>query len=399
MPIYLYKATDAKSKVTQGTLSAPSADEVAQILKKQGFSPITIKPASSRGHISGTLPPIEKIALCRYLTTMLTSGVSLTSGLPAIKKEARNPLMRQIIDDMIYNLERGQPLSAALANFPKIFDKFFLTLVHSGEVSGTLADSFKYLERQLRAEYSLSSKIKSALVYPAVVIAAMMGIGFLMLFFVMPQIGRVFMTMTIPLPQSTRFIFSTSIMLANYRYPIIALTIIGLIGLFLFIKKPIGKKIIMAIISPLPVVNQLLQQIDIARFCRIFSTLVASAVPITDSLDIALSSMNHPRFKNLSVEITQKVTQGKSVADAFSENKIFPAMLMQMISAGEKSGTLDVSLSDLANFYEEEVEEAVKKTTQLMEPLIMLIVGIGVGAMILSIIAPLYSVVGSLTPD
>ncbi len=142
--------------------------------------------------------------------------------------------------------------------------------------------------------------------------------------------------------------------------------------------------------------SNLLQKIDIARFCRIFSTLTASAVPITESLNIALASMNHPRFRNLSEEITYKVSRGKSVADAFSENKAFPGMLMQMISAGEKSGTLDVSLGDLANFYEEEVEEAVKAATQMMEPLIMLIVGIGVGGMILSIIAPLYSVVGSL---
>ena len=396
MPIYVYKASNSQNKIVQGTLSAPTAEEVAQTLKKQSLNPLSIQPTLSKKNVAGSLPATEKIALCRYLSTMLTSGVSLTSGLPAIKKEAKNPLLRQLLDDMIYSLERGQPLSAALANYPKVFDKFFLTLLHSGEVSGTLADSFKYLEKQLRAEYSLSQKIKSALVYPVVVFMAMMGIGFLMLFFVMPQIGRVFLTMTIPLPQVTRTIFTLSITLAKYRYPIIALTIISFIGLYLFVKKPAGKRLVLTLISPLSIVNHLLQEIDIARFCRIFSTLAASAVPITDALNIALSSMNHPRFHNLAQDITLKVSRGKSVSEAFTENHVFPAMLMQMLSAGEKTGTLDVSLGDLANFYEEEVEEAVKKTTQLMDPLVMLLVGIGVGAMILSIIAPLYSVVGNL---
>ena len=269
-------------------------------------------------------------------------------------------------------------------------------MIRSGEVSGTLAESFKYLERQLRAEYSMSQKIKSSMIYPAIVFIAMTAIGFLMFFFVLPQIGKVFMTMTIPIPKFTRTMFTLSLSAVKYRYAIIALFIITLIGLFLFVKKPAGKRLVLALIAPIPIVNNLLQQIDIARFCRIFSTLVASAVPITDALEISLSSLNHPKFRNLSTTITQEVLHGKSIAETFSKNQMFPALLTQMLSAGEKSGTLDTSLADLADFYEEEVEEAVKKATQLLEPVVMLLVGIGVGAMILMIIAPLYSVVGNL---
>jgi type IV pilus assembly protein PilC len=305
-------------------------------------------------------------------------------------------LLKQILDDILYNLERGQPISSALSNYPKVFDKFFLTLVKTGEVSGTLAESFKYLEKQQRSEYSLSQKIKGAMVYPAVIFIAMMGIGFLMFFFVLPQIGRVFLTMTIPMPAATRFIFTFSLGVAKYRYPVIALIVIIMIALYLFVRKPAGKHLVMKLIAPIPVVSVLLQEIDIARFCRIFSTLVSSAVPITEALDISLSSMNHPRFRNLHEQVIPLVTQGKTVSDAFATHPVFPAMLTQMLSAGEKSGTLDTSLADLADFYEEEVEEAVKRTTQLLEPIVMLMVGIGVGAMIIMIIAPLYSVVGNL---
>lgn len=396
MPLFNYKASNQQNQIVNGSITAPNKEEVATILKNRSLNPISIATAQKKVNVSGSLPNVEKIAFCRYIATMLTSGLSLTSGIPALKSETKNPLMRQILDDIQYNLERGQPLSAALSNYPKTFDKFFLTLVKSGEVSGTLAESFKYLEQQLRAEYSLSQKIKSALVYPAIVTMAMFGIGFLMFFFILPQIGKVFLTMTIPLPAITRGIFTISITTANYRYPIIAISIILMIALFLFLRKPTGKKLVMGLIAPTPIVSNLMQQIDIARFCRIFSTLVASAVPITDSLEIALSSLSHPKFKSLAETIPEQVSKGKSISAAFSTNPVFPALLTQMINAGEKSGTLDTALSDLAAFYEEEVEEAVKKTTQLLEPLLMLVVGIGVGALILAIIAPLYSVVGNL---
>jgi type IV pilus assembly protein PilC len=143
-------------------------------------------------------------------------------------------------------------------------------------------------------------------------------------------------------------------------------------------------------------VNHLLEQIDVARFCRIFSTLIRSAVPIIDALDISISSLSHPKFNGLAEIIIAEIKQGKSVSASFTSHQVFPPLLIQMLSAGEKSGTLDEALADLAEFYEEEVAEAVKKSTQLLEPMLMLGVGIGVGAMILAIIAPLYSVIGNL---
>jgi type IV pilus assembly protein PilC len=396
MPVYNYKASNLEKQVQEGTLAAPSEEEVSQTLKKRGLDPISIKLQKTKSNISGKLPTIEKITFCRYVATMLDSGLSLVEGMPVLKIESKNGLMKQIIDDIIYHLEQGQPMSAALKGYPQVFDSFFITLVDAGEVSGTLADSFHFLEEQLRAEYSLSQKVKSALVYPAVVFVAMAGIGYLMLFFIMPQIGEVFLRMSIPLPAITRAIFNGAIAIAKFRLPLIALSLVSTIALIIFVRKPFGRRVIFKAITPIPIINRLLKQIDIARFCRIFSTLVASAVPITQSLEIALSSLSHPRYAKMKDEVIGKVSQGKNISIAFKDSQAFPPLLIQMISAGEKSGTIDTSLKDLADFYEEEVSEAVKKSTQLLEPMLMLIVGIGVGAMILAIIAPLYSVVGNL---
>jgi len=396
MPLFVYKASDIKNQLIEGSLSAPSAEEVSIVLKKKGLNPISIKVHTPKTSLSGSLPIVEKITFCRYTATMLESGLSLSEGMPVLKEETKNSLMRQIISDIIYHLEQGHSLSLALETYPKVFNKFFITLVKAGEVSGTLGASFKFLEEQLRAEYSLSQKVKSALMYPAVIVIAMIGIGFLMAFFILPQIGEVFLRMTIPLPTFTKTLFTTAVKVAHYRLYIIAGFIVASIVLIIFFKRPLGKKVIFKLISPIPVINRLIQKIDMARFCRIFSTLIASAVPITDSLTIALSSLSHPKYARIAPTVIEEIMHGKSMATTFKDLKVFPPLLIQMILAGEKSGTLDSSLKDLADFYEEEVSEAVKKSTQLIEPIIMLIVGIGVGAMILAIIAPLYSVIGNL---
>lgn len=396
MPLYSFKASDQNNKVHSGTLSAPSPEEVSQVLKKRGLNPISIKKSKTNVKVSGGLPVIEKIAFCRYMATLINSGTSLTEGIPVLKEESKSPLMKQILTDVMYHLEQGQALSIALKQYPSVFDNFFITLVKAGEVSGNLGESFSFLEKSLRADYSLSQKIKSALVYPAVILVAMTAIGFLMFFFVLPSIGRVFLTMTIPLPTITKTIFTVSLAIASFRIPIIISSVVGIVLLFIFLKKPAGKKIVLKIMSPMPVINHLLEQIDVARFCRIFSTLISSAVPIIEAIDISISSLSHPKFNGLGEKVIKEIKQGKSLASIFTTYKVFPPLLVQMISAGEKSGTLDEALGDLASFYEDEVSEMVKKSTQLLEPILMLAVGIGVGAMILAIIAPLYSVVGQL---
>lgn len=397
MPVFTYKASDQNQQLTVGSLTAPSSEEVAKLLHKRGLNPVSIKQAKSKSSVNATLPDVEKIAFCRYMGTILNAGLALTEGVPVLKEQTRHPLMRQILDDIIYHLERGQSISVALQNYPKAFNKFFITLVKSGEVSGTLAESFKYLEIQMRAEYSLRQNISGALMYPSIVFIAMIGISMLMFFFILPQIGKVFLSMSVPLNPMTRGLFQVSLLAATIRYQLIAALVISMVALFLFFRQPVGKTLVLKLISPLPLVSILLQKLDIARFSRIFSTLVTSAVPITEALEIALKSLSHPRFRLISDGIIESVVQGKSVSASFNQHHAFPPLLTQMIAAGEKSGSLDTSLKDLASFYEEEVEEAVKKATQLLEPILMLGVGIGVGGIILMIIVPLYSVVGNMS--
>lgn len=397
MALFTYKALNPNQQIVKGEVSAQNKEEAAHVITKQNLSPLVVSEVVSNRKHKGSIPAVDKITFCRYITTMLSSGLSLSEGVEVLRDETKHPLMRQILGDIAYSLEQGQQLSTVLARYPQVFEPYFLTLTKAGEVSGTLAEIFKYLEKELRAEYSLNAKVKGALMYPAIVFIAMIGIGLLMFFFVLPQIGKVFLSLRLSLPPFTKFLFQLSLFLSKNIVGFIIFTIIAIVGSFIGLRQKRTRTFLFRLIRPVPMVRNLIKKIDLARFNRLFSTLLKSAVPITEALEISLESLSWYEFFELAKVLPTEVTKGKSLSQLIREHKTFPTLMSQMVAAGEKSGTLDSSLSDLAAFYEEEVEEELKSMTQIIEPVLMLFVGVAVGVMILSIIAPIYSVVGSFS--
>jgi type IV pilus assembly protein PilC len=396
MANFAYKAVDQNKHIVQGQLSGKTRDEIAHILEKRGLTTLVIKSLTEISSARGSLPVIEKITFCRYLSIMLSTGLSLSEGIDVLRRETKNPLMAKILGDMNYSLEQGQDLSSVFERYPTAFEPYFITLTRAGEMSGKLSEVFKYLESELRSEYSLNSKVKGALMYPAIVFSAMIVMGIGMFFFILPQIGRVFLSMNMPLAAPTKFLFTSSIALSKQVIPIlISGVVLGVIGFF-SLKNPVVKDAVLAMVRPIPMIHNLLQEIDLARFNRIFSTLIRSAVPITDALEISFLSLTLQEYKACAKTFPDEIKRGKSFSDLVKANQSFPSLMVQMVIAGEKTATLDSTLSDLAGFYEGEVEEQVKGLTQIIEPILMLCVGIGVGGLILSIIGPIYSVVGSM---
>jgi len=395
MPLYTYRAVTQNKDTSQATASASNKDELARELVSQGLTPISIKEVKKIER-NGKLPTVEKISFCRYISTMLKSGLSLTESISVLAEESKHPLTKKILDDLKFGINHGQTLSTIFGHYPNTFDKFFVTLVKSGEISGTLSETFEHIQEEIRADHSLNQTIQAALLYPTVVFVAMLGIGILMFFFILPQIGTVFFNLNLPLNPAVQLLFTVTVGLSTYKYLILGGAGVTVVSLAAFLQTKLGKKISLALISPIPVVRNLIKQIDMARFCRIFSALLQSGVPITQALEISLSSLSFNNYLNSSEKIIEQVSEGKTISDAFKGSKVFPSLLIQMLSAGEKSGTLDSTLKDLGEFYAEEVENGVKKLTQLLEPLLMLGVGIGVGIMVLSVITPIYSVVSNL---
>lgn len=395
MPLFSYRAVDKNNQIKESTTSANSRQEVAAELSKQGLTPLSISQIQNKKE-KGSLPAIEKITLCRYVSTMLRSGLSITETISVLSSESTHPLTKKILNDLEFGIQHGQSISTLFAKYPQSFNSFFVTLVQAGEVSGTLGDTFAQIEQEIRAEHNLSEKIQGALLYPAVVFIAMIGIGVLMFFFILPQIGNVFLNLNLPLATPTRLMFEITLALSGYKYYILGGLTLTAAAIVAYVRTSSGKKAMLTIITPVPVVKNLIVQIDLARFCRVFSTLLRSGVPITQALEIGLNSLSYPKYTRNSSVIIEMVTKGQPLAAAFKSTKLFPPLLTQMIASGEKSGTLDETLKDLGVFYEEEVENSVKKTTQILEPILMLLVGIGVGIMVLAVITPIYSVVSNL---
>lgn len=395
MASFSYKAIDKEKHVSEGMLAANTKEEVATILTKQGLSPLVIKELNVKDLVKGTIPAVDKITFCRYMGIMLATGLSLTEGIEVLKQETKNPVLKKILEDMLFGLEQGQQLSSIFERYPGAFEPYFLTLIRAGEISGKLAEIFIHLETELRAEYSLNSKVKGALMYPSIIFIAMIGIGILMFFFVLPQIGKVFLSLKLPLAAPTRLLFQFSIALSSQVIPIIILTVLTAVGGFFAFKQQTVKDALISVFTVIPMIRHLVQKVDIARFCRIFSTLIKSAVPITEALEISLSLLTWKQYRNLKHTVPEEIRKGKTLASVMKQQNAFPSLVVQMIAAGEKTATLDATMADMATFYEEEVEEEVKGLTQVIEPVMMLLVGVAVGVMILSIIAPIYSVVGS----
>lgn len=395
MAQFSYKALDANKQVVNGVVSAKDRKEAAVEISRRNLSPLNLKEISEKTTIHGQVPAIDKITFCRYLAVMLSSGLSLSEGINVLYEETKQPLMKRILSDLSYSLEQGQSLSSVFEKYPNVFELYFLTLIRAGEVSGKLSEVFKYLETELKSEYNMRAKIKGALLYPTVVFTAMVGIGFMMFFFVLPQIGKVFLSLKLPLPFITKFLFTASIVLSKQIIPVVLGTIGLVVAAIFAMRNPRFKDLILYLIKPIPIVKDLIKKIDMARFNRIFSTLLKSAVPITEALEISLKLMSWYEYRNLSKLFPEEIRKGKSLAAVIKKQAVFPTLMVQMVAAGEKTGTLDSTLADLASFYEGEVEEELKNLTQIIEPVLMLLVGIAVGAMILSIIAPIYSVVGS----
>lgn len=403
MPTFEYKARNKKGDIIQEIIEAPNRKEAAALLRDQGFQVLTVKGITSSQNFLDRfrkVSVIEKAVFCRYLSTMMKAGLPLAEAVEIMAKETGNKKMHRILRGLQYSLQRGQKLSTVFTRYPDVFDLVFLTLTRAGEESGTLEQSLEYLANQLMRSYELSQKVKGALLYPAVIISAMIGVGVLMVTFVLPRISKVFVRLNISLPLPTRIMLATSNFLGDYYIWVIVGFATALLAAIIVLRLSKTRKFLIRLSSKLPVLDKLFDQLDLARLSRTMSTLLKSGVPILESVRVSVELLSQPKFLKLGKTFESEIQKGRSLSDAISKGEgVFPGLVTQSISAGEKSGSLELVLEELAQFYEQEVEHTLKSLTSILEPVLMLVIGVAVGAMVISIIAPIYSIIGSLQPQ
>jgi len=340
---------------------------------------------------------LEKINLTGNLATMIKAGVNLPAALDVLATDTRNSYFRLILGDLKFSVENGKPLSEGLKHYPKDFNPVFINMIKAGEASGKLDESLRRLNLQLKKEYALVSKVKNALIYPVVLIAGVLGVLALIITFVIPRLVAVFEGSSLKIPLTTRALFFLAKMASFKPTLTMAILLILLAGGIYLLRLDKVKAFFNRLLYRLPIAKDLLRQLELVRFARTLGELLASGLAIGEALEITSEGMGLAVYRKIILEAREKVIKGVSLANAFrKDEKYFPGLLTSVISVGEKTGQLDKILLELADFYEEQADNSLKTLTSLIEPVLLVIVGLLIGGMAISIVVPIYQLIGTI---
>ena len=402
MPTFIYTAINDQGEIISGELETINIKAVTDYISRQNLTSISVKPKKDLNNrfanlFSSGISQQEKIILTKYLSTMIRSGLSLKEGIETILNDTKKKTFKKVLTEAKFDLEKGQPLSVTFGKYPNFFSNIFIALIKAGESSGTLEKSLDHLGIQLKKDYKLKQKIKGAMAYPLVLIAASVAVIFIMMVFVIPKLTKVFAQSNLELPWTTQLVIKMSSFISGNTYLIICFFIIIGLSFLHFRKKKKFQNIVSEIFFKIPFVSELYIKIILARFIRTLGTLLSSGINILKALDISAETVGYNKYHKAIKELGKETSRGVSISNSMKKRQdLFPYMLINMVSVGEKTGNLDTILNELAIFYEEEVDNSIKNLVSLIEPLLLLTMGLIVAAIAFSVITPIYQLVGSI---
>ncbi|MFH1192025.1 MAG: type II secretion system F family protein [bacterium] len=334
----------------------------------------------------------DKMFFVQHLAVMVKAGIPISKAMETLSLQTSNGKFAEILLNIHSDLEKGETLSSALKKYEKIFGELFINMIQSGELSGKLEEVLNQLFIQLKKSHDLVSKIRNALIYPIIVVAAMFGIGIFMIIVVVPKITAVFSEMNAELPLATKTLIAISSAINNHGIITGVSTIISLAVIIKIFKTKRGKYVFDIAVLKLPIISPIIKKINIALFARTIGSLLKTEIPIVDSFRITSSIMKNSRYRAELLEVADDIKKGISIKSAMDSHKeIFPPVVLQMIAVGEETGALDDILDEVAIFYEEEVTGIMETLPSIIEPVLMLLLGLAVGFMAVAIIMPMYS--------
>ncbi len=396
MPVFSYKARDASGNAVEGGVEAENESVASELLRERGLKieSLSLQERSILNLQFNFLRPItakDLVIFSRQLSVMVGASVSLVKSLRTTARQTANPKLRDIVTDIADEVEGGVRLSEAVAKYPKVFNNFFVNMIRSGETSGQLDDVLLYLADQQEKDYELQSRVKGAMIYPIFVLSMLFVVGSVMMIFVVPKLTAVLGESGVTLPITTRMLIATSHFFVQFWYLIFGFVFGGIFGLRALYGTPAGKRVLDAVWLKVPIFGQMQRQIIIVRMARGLSTLIEGGVDMVSSLKVVSGLVGNEVFREALIETVQEVSAGNPITSVWRRHKVFPAMVTQMVSVGEDTGKLKQVLDRLNEFYAREVDAIVRNLSTAIEPLIMVIMGVAVGAMVSAIILPMYS--------
>lgn len=400
MAIFKYKILDKKNNNIKGLVEAANEDFAAEILRDKGYTIISIEKESEKEskdylQILNKIKIKDIVVFSRQFSVMASANVTIVQALKILVEQTVNIKLKMIISEIAFEVDGGSRLSDALAKRPKVFSNFYISVIRSGETSGRIDEALGYLADEMEKDYDMVSKIRGAMIYPAFVLSSLGVVGILMMIFVIPKLTSILTESGTELPFATRILIGTSNFLSNFWWLFFIAVPVLIIGVRFIIKTKKGRRAIDSLILRLPIFGKLFQRIYLVRFTRSLNTLIVGGVTITEGLKITAEVVNNQVYKELINDTIKEVEDGNSISSIFVNSKEVPTMVSQMMSIGEKTGKLDIVLDRISDFYTREISNIIANLMTLMEPIIMLIMGIAVGIMVAAVILPMYNLAGS----
>src|SRR5882724_3872888 len=393
MKLY-YRAVTQNGKSIQGFIESKDIREAARYLRKHQLIPIQISPPDQIGmgrflHILKRYSSKDIIFFTRQLSSMLSSGLTLMQALVILRDQMKSSGMSETLESIVVDVENGKSLSSAIEKYTNVFSPIYIALLRTGEASGLLDKVMLRLADNLEKQQKLRDTIQSALLYPIIVIIMMVVVTIIMMIFVIPQLSTLYGSLNVSLPLQTRIVVGLSIFTTQFWPAALALGVFVIYGVRVWYKSKSGRSFFDKYILKVPVFGTLLSQSMMTEFCRTFGLLISSGSLVVESLLKSADVVGNVHYKEAINVVAKRVEKGVTVSDALNASPFFPPYLVQMAKIGEQTGKLDDSLLKSSEFYEKQVEQTVKTLTTLMEPLIMVLLALGVGFLIFAVITPI----------
>lgn len=405
MSLFKYKAINKEGSTYEATMDAKDRFVVYKKIKENGDSVIYVNEIRSRTMITLTklntifarVKTHEKIMFARNLAAMIEAGLSVTRALAVMEKQTKNKKLKIILQEISDDISKGRSLSDSMKEKKDVFSTLFVSMIKAGEESGNLAGSLKIVALQMEKAYQLTKKVRGALMYPAVIICIMIVIGILMLVYMVPTLTATFKGLGVELPRSTQLVIAISDFLRN-QY-LIAISIVVLIVVFFVTvsRSKAGKKFLDLALLKFPIVGSIVKEINTARTARTISSLLSSGVDIVLAIGVTEDVLQNSYYKNVLKKAQDAIQKGDPMSEVFIQNeKLYPIFMGEMVSVGEETGKIADMLLGVATFYEDEVDQKTKDMSSLIEPFLMVFMGIAVGFFAISMLAPTYSLVDAI---
>ena len=406
MTRYSYKAINGEGETYTDTMEVESREELLSTLKVKGHTFVTAEESQKKKglkwveDLSAKIESVkdeQKVMFARNLSAMLEAGLALGRALTVMERQTKNKKLKKVLNGVSTHVSSGSTLSSGLAKYPKIFSPLFVSMVRAGEESGNLASSLSEVGLQMDAAYKLKKKVKGAMMYPAIIMIAMIVIGILMLIFVVPTLTSTFTELNVDLPASTQFIIGLSNFLKNNTIIALSLIVVLIGSTLVFRKTDLGKKVFGKIAVKLPLIGELVRETNAARTANTLASLLTSGVEVVRALEITEDVLQNVHYKKVLKETREVVQKGTVMSAVFKKYEdLYPPFVSEMLAVGEETGQLAELLGRVGAFYQEDVEQRTKDMSTIIEPFLMVVIGVVVGFFAVSMITPMYSLTSSI---